>query len=259
MLDALLPGSDRPGARPVGAAPQPRPSPSWRRGVGPNGPARAGRPTRRGARRRAPDPEAVRLRQAARILAARHLSGGCNSRARSRPDYARAGRRDPRAARRHLVTPDGDPSHRGARATGADVEVWIFGSSGGQSAEVAGERGLPFAANYHVSPATVLEAVGGLPGGVPSFGPPGGAVRRGVGRRRRGRRRRRRARSRVALRAVGAQHPHRRGRDPVPDARGGGATRLVRRGPRAGRRPRRHPVRRLAGAPWPTSSRRSPR
>ncbi|MEV1176643.1 LLM class flavin-dependent oxidoreductase, partial [Nonomuraea sp. NPDC049784] len=42
---------------------------------------------------------------------------------------------------------------------GADVELWILGSSGGQSAQVAGERGLPFAANYHVSPATVLEAV----------------------------------------------------------------------------------------------------
>jgi alkanesulfonate monooxygenase SsuD/methylene tetrahydromethanopterin reductase-like flavin-dependent oxidoreductase (luciferase family) len=42
---------------------------------------------------------------------------------------------------------------------GADVEIWILGSSGGQSAEVAGERGLPFVANYHVSPAAVLEAV----------------------------------------------------------------------------------------------------
>ena len=41
---------------------------------------------------------------------------------------------------------------------GADAEVWILGSSGGQSAQVAGLRGLPFAANYHVSPATVLEA-----------------------------------------------------------------------------------------------------
>jgi alkanesulfonate monooxygenase SsuD/methylene tetrahydromethanopterin reductase-like flavin-dependent oxidoreductase (luciferase family) len=44
---------------------------------------------------------------------------------------------------------------------GADVEVWILGSSGGESAEVAGRRGLPFAANYHVSPATVLDAVEG--------------------------------------------------------------------------------------------------
>jgi alkanesulfonate monooxygenase SsuD/methylene tetrahydromethanopterin reductase-like flavin-dependent oxidoreductase (luciferase family) len=44
---------------------------------------------------------------------------------------------------------------------GADVDVWILGSSGGTSAEVAGARGLRFAANYHVSPATVLEAVDG--------------------------------------------------------------------------------------------------
>jgi luciferase family oxidoreductase group 1 len=42
--------------------------------------------------------------------------------------------------------------------TGADAEVWILGSSAGQSAQVAGALGLPFAANYHVSPATVLEA-----------------------------------------------------------------------------------------------------
>ena len=45
--------------------------------------------------------------------------------------------------------------------TGAQVQVWILGSSGGESATVAGENGLRFAANYHVSPATVLEAVDG--------------------------------------------------------------------------------------------------
>jgi alkanesulfonate monooxygenase SsuD/methylene tetrahydromethanopterin reductase-like flavin-dependent oxidoreductase (luciferase family) len=44
---------------------------------------------------------------------------------------------------------------------GAGVEVWILGSSGGESAQAAGERGLRFAANYHVSPASVLEAVEG--------------------------------------------------------------------------------------------------
>lgn len=54
---------------------------------------------------------------------------------------------------------------------GADVQVWILGSSGGQSAEVAGRHGLHFAANYHVSPGSVLEAVDGYraafqPGGV---------------------------------------------------------------------------------------------
>ncbi|BBX40891.1 LLM class flavin-dependent oxidoreductase [Mycobacterium simiae] len=42
---------------------------------------------------------------------------------------------------------------------GADLQVWILGSSGGESAAVAGRRGLRFAANYHVAPAAVLEAV----------------------------------------------------------------------------------------------------
>ncbi len=44
---------------------------------------------------------------------------------------------------------------------GAEVQVWILGSSGGESAQVAGASGLRFAANYHVSPATVLEAADG--------------------------------------------------------------------------------------------------
>jgi luciferase family oxidoreductase group 1 len=44
---------------------------------------------------------------------------------------------------------------------GADVEVWVLGSSGGASAQAAGARGLRFAANYHVSPATVIEAAEG--------------------------------------------------------------------------------------------------
>jgi alkanesulfonate monooxygenase SsuD/methylene tetrahydromethanopterin reductase-like flavin-dependent oxidoreductase (luciferase family) len=41
---------------------------------------------------------------------------------------------------------------------GADLQIWILGSSGGESAAVAGRRGLHFAANYHVAPATILEA-----------------------------------------------------------------------------------------------------
>ncbi|MFI6090768.1 LLM class flavin-dependent oxidoreductase [Streptomyces sp. NPDC051218] len=44
---------------------------------------------------------------------------------------------------------------------GAKLQVWILGSSGGQSADVAGRNGLRFTANYHVSPATVLEAADG--------------------------------------------------------------------------------------------------
>jgi luciferase family oxidoreductase group 1 len=42
---------------------------------------------------------------------------------------------------------------------GAAVEVWILGASGGDSAQVAGANGLRFAASYHHSPSTVLDAV----------------------------------------------------------------------------------------------------
>lgn len=57
-------------------------------------------------------------------------------------------------------TPEGVPV-QAVPGGGAGVEPWILGSSGGESAEVAGARGLPFAANYHVSPSSVLEAVEG--------------------------------------------------------------------------------------------------
>jgi alkanesulfonate monooxygenase SsuD/methylene tetrahydromethanopterin reductase-like flavin-dependent oxidoreductase (luciferase family) len=57
-------------------------------------------------------------------------------------------------------SPDGIPAHV-IPGENAGVQVWILGSSGGESAQAAGERGLRFAANYHVSPATVLEAVDG--------------------------------------------------------------------------------------------------
>jgi alkanesulfonate monooxygenase SsuD/methylene tetrahydromethanopterin reductase-like flavin-dependent oxidoreductase (luciferase family) len=36
---------------------------------------------------------------------------------------------------------------------------WVFGSSKGQSAQVAGACGLPFVASYHITPATALEAI----------------------------------------------------------------------------------------------------
>jgi alkanesulfonate monooxygenase SsuD/methylene tetrahydromethanopterin reductase-like flavin-dependent oxidoreductase (luciferase family) len=36
---------------------------------------------------------------------------------------------------------------------------WVFGSSKGQSAQVAGARGLPFVASYHITPATTLDAI----------------------------------------------------------------------------------------------------
>ncbi|MFF0542288.1 LLM class flavin-dependent oxidoreductase [Nocardia thailandica] len=41
----------------------------------------------------------------------------------------------------------------------APVQLWLFGSTAGESAELAGRLGLPFAAAYHVSPGTALDAV----------------------------------------------------------------------------------------------------
>lgn len=57
-------------------------------------------------------------------------------------------------------SPEGVEAHA-VPGEGAEVDVWILGSSGGVSAETAGRNGLRFAANYHVSPAAVLEAVEG--------------------------------------------------------------------------------------------------
>ncbi|WP_341997183.1 LLM class flavin-dependent oxidoreductase [Microbacterium sp. LWH7-1.2] len=44
-------------------------------------------------------------------------------------------------------------------AEGADITVWIHGSTAGPSARLAGQLGLPFGANYHVAPAFILDAV----------------------------------------------------------------------------------------------------
>lgn len=44
-------------------------------------------------------------------------------------------------------------------ANGADLRVWVHGSSPGISASVAGRRGLPFGSNYHTAPSNTLEAI----------------------------------------------------------------------------------------------------
>ncbi|MGA4689513.1 MULTISPECIES: LLM class flavin-dependent oxidoreductase [unclassified Rhodococcus (in: high G+C Gram-positive bacteria)] len=56
------------------------------------------------------------------------------------------------------TAPDGTDLHA-SPGEGADFELWVFGSSAGPSAELAGRLGLPFGANYHVSPGTTVEAV----------------------------------------------------------------------------------------------------
>lgn len=44
-------------------------------------------------------------------------------------------------------------------AAGASVDLWVHGSTGGASARAAGALGLPYGANYHTSPGTVLASV----------------------------------------------------------------------------------------------------
>lgn len=55
-------------------------------------------------------------------------------------------------------SPDGVAVHAHP-GEGADVELWVLGVSAGESARVAGARGLRFAVSYHHSPSTVLDAV----------------------------------------------------------------------------------------------------
>lgn len=44
-------------------------------------------------------------------------------------------------------------------AEGSDMQVWVLGSSPGESARAAGAAGLPFAASYHIQPSFVLETI----------------------------------------------------------------------------------------------------
>jgi alkanesulfonate monooxygenase SsuD/methylene tetrahydromethanopterin reductase-like flavin-dependent oxidoreductase (luciferase family) len=54
--------------------------------------------------------------------------------------------------------PDGQPV-TALPAQGADPQVWVLGTTPGESARAAGEAGLPFAASYHIVPSFVLETV----------------------------------------------------------------------------------------------------
>lgn len=49
--------------------------------------------------------------------------------------------------------------HVSPPAEHADWQLWVLASSAGESARVAGELGLPMAANFHVSPATTLDTI----------------------------------------------------------------------------------------------------
>lgn len=74
------------------------------------------------------------------------------------PDYREQVDQIQALIRGDLRTPDGLEAHA-LPGEGADLQLWVLGSSPGSSAQAAGALGLPFGANYHVSPAAVVEAV----------------------------------------------------------------------------------------------------
>jgi alkanesulfonate monooxygenase SsuD/methylene tetrahydromethanopterin reductase-like flavin-dependent oxidoreductase (luciferase family) len=76
------------------------------------------------------------------------------------PDYARQVDEILGLLRGTIESPAGGPVAV-VPGRGANVQVWVLGSSAGVSAQSAGRHGLRFAANYHVSPSSVLEAVRG--------------------------------------------------------------------------------------------------
>ena len=80
---------------------------------------------------------------------------------RAEPRLRRPGRRHPRAPRRHARVRRRHRRARRARRGRRPSRCGSSGAAAGRAPEVAGERGLPFAANYHVSPATMLDAVEG--------------------------------------------------------------------------------------------------
>ena len=94
---------------------------------------------------------------------------------------------------------------------------WVFGSSKGRARRVAGARGLPFVASYHITPATALEAVEAYRDEFQPSESVGRALRGGLGRHRGRRGHRHRTAPGVQLRALGVLDPGGGGAVPYPD------------------------------------------
>ena len=59
----------------------------------------------------------------------------------------------------HTTVIDGVALPEATPQASSAPQLWVLGSSAGESAEVAGSRGLRFGANYHVAPSNVTDAV----------------------------------------------------------------------------------------------------
>ena len=217
---APRPARPRPGpVRRQAARPGPS-SPRWPARPAPPGAGPAGRPA---------DPAAVSRRAAAGLAALRDAAAAAA--AARRPSRRTTPSRSPTCwpcCAAPTPTPTASrPTWSPARAR--DVQVWILGSSGGESAQVAGAQRAALRGQLPRQPGHRAGGRRGLPGRVPAVGRARPAVRERVGRRGGGRGRGHRARAGDRLRPVGAQHPHRRGRDRVPDPGAGPRARLDRR------------------------------
>ncbi len=162
LIDALHPGRldlglGRSGGRPPGRSREPvLAGPPVPRRPG----ARCGPIQRCGTTQWAAHPAAVPHRAAAPLAADRHAEGPAQLPGAEPQNYTEQVGDILALLRGTYRSPDGIEAHV-VPGEHAAVQVWILGSSGGESAQVAGANGLRFAANYHVSPATVLEAAEG--------------------------------------------------------------------------------------------------
>ena len=232
------PGPHRPRPRPFGPAPAELAE-------------LATRPRRRPSPRQVVDglliPRAVLLRRLARLAALRAAGRAAAAAGRRDAGLRRAGRRHPRAAGRDLPVADGLEAHA-VPGEGADVERVGAGQQRRRERRRSpGERGLPFAANYHVSPATVLEAVDGLPGRVPPSAALAAPVRDASPPTSSWPRTTTTARELATRYGLWVRSIRTgAGAIPFPTPGGGRRPRVDRRGPGAGGGPAGHPVRRLA-------------
>ena len=130
--------------------------------------------TRAGRRRRPRRPVVDGRTPNGLLIPPRFSSGRCSARPGSRcrrtllqlpharaAELHRAGRRRPRPDRRHLPLAGRRRGPRGARRGRGRCRSGSWAAAAARAPRWPARNGLRFAANYHVSPATVLEAVEG--------------------------------------------------------------------------------------------------
>ena len=205
LIDALHPGPTRPGPRPF-------------RRHAPPGRRQAARPTTTPVvdgrdRQRAEDPATVLLRAPARFARFALQQQLLHQPGAEPPDYGE--QVDDILALLPALPFRGRARSARVPGEGADVQVWILGSSGGESAERRRAQRPAFRGQLPRQPGHRAGGRRGLPCRFPAIRPSGPALCQRLRRRCRRRGRRDGPGTGHRLRAVGSQHPHRpRARSP---------------------------------------------